>query len=71
MNRDPLTKRQLMVLDFIKKFKKDRQLIPTRAEIADEFGWNPNGAQCHLVLIEKKGYIKIDRRASSRNIIIL
>ena len=71
MTKTPLTKQQGKVLAFVREFIRDRGYPPTRKEIADGFGWYPSAAQSHLVLIQKKGYIKLDSRAGQRNIVVL
>ena len=56
----PLTDRQREVLDAIKR----RPLVyqATTRDLAREMGvGSPNGVQCHLNALEKKGYIRRGR----------
>lgn len=53
-----LTKRQQQVYDYIRKMILERGFGPTVREIADEVGIrNPTGVMCHLIALEKKGFI--------------
>ena len=62
---DTLTNRQAKVLDFILDSLGDRGFPPTVAEIAGEFGFqSPNAAASHLNALRKKGYIRVEPRAS-------
>lgn len=55
-----LTDRQKEVLAFVKSFLKENGYPPTRAEIADNFGWESiTAAHGHLVALERKGAITI------------
>lgn len=55
-----LTKRQQQVLDFIKQFVKERGQPPTRAEIAEHFGFgSATAAWEHLRLLAQKGAIEL------------
>ena len=57
---EKLTFTQYNVLRFIKAHANKNGFPPTRAEIAKHFGWaSVNGAQQHLIYIQKKGHIKI------------
>lgn len=61
----PLTKRQAQILELIKVFIKDTGMPPTRAEIAQTFGFkSPNAAEEHLKALSKKGVIKMKPGAS-------
>ena len=56
----PLTHRQAEILDFIRIFLRDEGMPPTRAEIAEAFGFkSPNAVQCHLDAMLKKHAIRI------------
>lgn len=64
-----LTLKQQRVFDYIVWFQRERGSTPTRQEINNHFGWeSPNAAQAHLVLMEKKGFIKLLSGKVSRNI---
>ena len=67
----PLTDIQRRVYDFIVSHKSHYGIPPTRAEIAGEIGWaSANSAECHLKLIERKGWITLLRHKRSRGIVI-
>ena len=67
-----LTGQQREVLKFVKAYAKANGMPPTRMEIAQGFGWkSANAAQQHLILIERKGYIKLLDKGKSRGIAIL
>jgi repressor LexA len=56
----PLTKRQKQIYDLIKDKIKDTGMPPTRAEIANFFGFkSANAAEEHLKALAKKGYIEM------------
>lgn len=56
----PLTNRQQQVFDLIKEKISDTSMPPTRAEIADFFGFkSANAAEEHLKALAKKGYIEM------------
>lgn len=56
----PLTKRQQQIFDLIKEKIADTGMPPTRAEIADFFGFkSANAAEEHLKALAKKGFIEI------------
>lgn len=60
MTLRPLTPRQSQIFDLIKEKISDTGMPPTRAEIADFFGFkSANAAEEHLKAIAKKGYIKM------------
>ena len=53
-----LTKRQRLVLDFIRSKIRGRGYGPTVREIGERFQISsPNGVMCHLRALEKKGLI--------------
>lgn len=69
--QEKLTTRQSQILDVIKTNIKDTGFPPTRAEIAQHFGFkSANAAEDHLRALERKGYISI-LAGSSRGIQIL
>jgi repressor LexA len=64
-----LTARQWQVLTFINRFREKNQCNPTRAEIAQEFGFrSPNAAEDHLLALMRKGVIELSAR--SRGILV-
>jgi len=66
--RDKLTARQAEILDLIVSNVKETGFPPTRAEIAQSFGFrSANAAEDHLRALERKGYILI-MPGSSRGI---
>ncbi len=63
-----LTEQQARVLQFITD--NAAMYSPTVREIAAAFGFkSPNGVTCHLVALERKGYLK--RRHTARGIEVL
>lgn len=69
--RDKLTARQSQILDLIISNVKDTGFPPTRAEIAQAFGFrSANAAEDHLRALERKGYIFI-MPGSSRGIQVI
>jgi len=56
-----LTLRQKEVLEFIVEYSSDNGYPPSRLDIACNFLFGPNAAQCHLKAIEKKGYITLTK----------
>lgn len=60
-----LTPIQCQVLDFIIREVTQRALPPTHREISAAFAWRSNAAaKCHLLALEKKGFIKTRMRIS-------
>jgi repressor LexA len=56
----PLTPRQQQIFDLIRDKISDTGMPPTRAEIADFFGFkSANAAEEHLKALAKKGYIEM------------
>ncbi|MGK0208742.1 MAG: repressor LexA [Gammaproteobacteria bacterium] len=56
----PLTPRQQQIFDLIREKISDTGMPPTRAEIADFFGFkSANAAEEHLKALAKKGYIEM------------
>lgn len=51
-----MSERQSQVLEFIERFFEEKGYPPTRAEIAEAFGWaSPNAAQAHISALVRKG----------------
>ena len=60
-----LTPIQCKVLDFILREVRERSLPPTHREISAAFAWRSNAAaKCHLLALEKKGFIRTRLRVS-------
>lgn len=56
-----LTDKQSRIYEFIVARQRDNGYPPTQAEICDHFGFGSlNTVRSHLVLIEKKGYIRLN-----------
>lgn len=56
-----LTEKQSRICKFIATSQENNGYPPTQAEIRDHFGFRSiNAARGHLVLIEKKGYIRMN-----------
>lgn len=56
----PLTNRQQQIFDLIKEAISETGMPPTRAEIAEFFGFkSANAAEEHLKALAKKGYIEM------------
>ncbi len=55
-----LTARQEQVLACIRQFQQDTGMVPTRAELAEQMGFqSKNAASDHLRALERKGYIRL------------
>ena len=55
-----LTDRQAEILNFVRLTLRDKGAPPTRADIANTFGFSsPNAAERHLRALETKGYIEL------------
>src|SRR3546814_14168564 len=55
-----LTSRQQEVLDYIRSFIRDTGMAPTRAEIAEQMGFqSKNAAADHLRALERKQMIRL------------
>ncbi len=55
-----LTSRQQQILQFIRDWMEANGLPPTRAEIAQEFGFrSPNAAEEHLKVLARKGVLEL------------
>ena len=66
-----LTKQQQAVLDFIRAYVVSYGFPPTRAEIADAFGFrSPNAAEEHLRALERKWAISL-RPGTGRGITVI
>ena len=62
---NPMTKQQQRIYNFIVGHTMQHGYPPTRKEIAKEFGFKShNGAQEHLLAIQKKGYLTLTKGAS-------
>lgn len=59
-----LTHRQQEVLDFIIKFKQDREYSPTFQEVAEHFGITRKSAYDHIKVLVKKGHISYTEKIS-------
>ncbi|MBC2716591.1 MAG: transcriptional repressor LexA [Desulfobacteraceae bacterium] len=56
-----LTDKQSKIYDFISECQRENGYPPTQAEIRDHFRFaSLNAVRSHLVLIEKKGYIRLN-----------
>jgi len=70
-----MTKIQLKLLTFIEVYYKKNNQSPTRQELADYLKCTRTNINFHLLRIEKKGLIKINRRKNRqqkyRNIILM
>lgn len=56
-----LTNKQLKIYEFIIMWQQENGFPPTQAEIRDHFKFGSlNAVRSHLVLIEKKGYIRLN-----------
>lgn len=62
MKKD-LTEKQQAVLDYVKS-RIESGVPPTYQEIADELGVLRNAAYCHMLAIERKGWIVITANMS-------
>ena len=61
MPSDTLTARQQQILQLIRDAVSERGSPPTRAEIAQAFGFrSPNAAESHLRALARKGVISLD-----------
>ncbi|WAC75336.1 hypothetical protein OU995_11820 [Roseateles sp. SL47] len=66
-----LTSTQQQVLGFIRDYRKEHQMPPTRVEIQEFFGWaSANAAEEILQRMEKAGALRLTR-GRSRGIIDL
>lgn len=62
---DDLTARQQEILQYIRERIDETGMPPTRAEIAEQFGFrSPNAAEAHLKVLEKKGVLELMPGAS-------
>lgn len=56
-----LTDKQSKIYEFISAWQMENGYPPTQAEIRDHFGFcSLNAVRSHLVLIEKKGYVRLN-----------
>jgi len=63
MPKSPLTDKQQRVFDHVESCIASG-LPPTYQEIADELGVLRNAAYCHMLAIEKKGWLEITANKS-------
>ncbi len=57
-----LTRRQAEVVGFISRFSRTNGYAPTRADIANHFGFaSANAAECHLKALQRKGALLLTR----------
>jgi SOS regulatory protein LexA len=54
-----LTEKQLKILEFIKKFKQEKERSPTLDEIAKHFGKKVPTIHFHIQALRAKGFLKI------------
>ena len=60
-NVKSLTEKQSKIYEFIGAWQMENGYPPTQAEIRNYFGFGSlNAVRSHLVLIEKKGYIRLN-----------
>lgn len=56
--RPKLTKRQQQVLNYIRKHIEDYRFPPSFRDIAEAFGISGTaGVKCHVVALQRKGYL--------------
>ena len=60
--KEELTASQAKVLEFIKLFKAKNGVMPTYKEIGDGMGTTDSSALQTVQRLEKKGWLKTDRR---------
>lgn len=66
-----LTDTQRRVLEFMHGFHRSFGWMPTRVEIARNFGWkSPNAAESHLQAMRSGGFITLNARHSARAVTI-
>ena len=69
-NKQPLTMQQYKVLRVIVQHWMHTMTSPTLREICTAMGISsPNGVHCHLISLERKGWIKVGK-ALTRGIIL-
>ena len=54
---DPLTPRQLDVLQWIAGYIDTHGFSPSIREISHAYGWTTNGVMCHLRAMRRKGAV--------------
>jgi SOS-response transcriptional repressor LexA len=64
------TDRQIVILNYIIKYKQDHGRSPSFREIADANGINGKGAFDHVEALVKKGYLETTPKIS-RSIVVL
>ena len=65
-----LTPKQQLVLDMIRQFKDNHDYSPTVSELSWLIGINKNAVWKHLHSLERKGYLKRDKR-TARSIVLI
>lgn len=59
-----LTPVQIEILAFMREYLAENDQLPPVSQVAAKFGWNPNGAQWHLVELGRKG--ALEKNAAGR-----
>lgn len=59
-----LTERQQQILDWIREYVALNQIPPTRAEVAEAFGFNVTAADQHIRAIAAKGGLQLIAKVS-------
>ncbi|MBN1754880.1 repressor LexA [bacterium] len=67
---EDLTPRQHEILSYIGKYFKERGFVPAIREVAEHFGIYYNAARKHIIVLERKGYLR-RREGLSRGLEIL
>jgi repressor LexA len=61
----PLTERQREILNWLARYIDQHGYSPTLRELCLAFGFaSPNGAVCHLVAMQRKGWVTWNERQS-------
>lgn len=59
MSQSCISQRQADVLNFCQEFFLQNDTLPTRAVVAEHFGWaSANAAQCHMEILERCGFLE-------------
>ena len=57
-DRQPLTKRQQKIFDYVMVFREQHGYCVSVREIMQKFGISsPNGVTCHLAALRRKGWV--------------
>lgn len=59
-----LTPVQIEILAFMREYLAENDQLPPVSQVGERFGWNPNGAQWHLVELARKG--ALEKNAAGR-----